>query len=158
MSDQYIAKYASLSTPVPINGLKIDLATDIEDVKWAISLFNASFDRWSGDFIPMDAAPLLFQEKAILIATNEYGDRLGAMHLGFKGGCMWLNHLAVVKEARGMGVGLGLVEASIEHGHVNGDNSRYMLWVQRKNTPAVNLYKKKGFTPMNKSTLSMIKL
>ena len=156
--DQYFAKYTSLTQPIAINGLKIETATTAEDVLWAINLFNASFDKWSGDFIPKEAAPLLIQEKAILIAKDEKDNRLGVLHLELKLGCMWLNHVAVAKEARGMGVGRGLVEAYIEHGHINGDNSRYMLWVQRQNKTAVNLYKKKGFTPMNKSSLSMIKL
>jgi len=156
--DQYFAKYASLTQPVLTTGLKTDVATDLRDADWAINLFNSTFDKWSGDFIPQEAAPLLIQEHAILIARDLNGNRLGALHLEQKGGAMWLNHVAVIKESRGMGVGLGLVEHYLERGHVNGDNSRYMLWVQRQNAPAVNLYKKKGFAPMNKSTLSMIKL
>ena len=156
--DQYFAKYASLTQPVKITGVKTYTATEEDDVLWAINLFNSTFDKWSGDYIPQEAVPLLIQEQAILIARDSNGSRLGALHLEQKGGAMWLNHVAVVKEARGMGVGLGLVEHYIEQGHVNGDNSRYMLWVQRQNVPAVNLYRKKGLVPMNKSTLSMIKL
>lgn len=156
--DQYFAKYASLTQPVLITGLKTDIASEVEDVAWAINLFNSVFDKWSGDFIPQEAIPFLIQEQALLIARDVNGNRLGALHLEKKGGTMWLKHVAVVKEARGMGVGLGMVEHYIELGHVNGDDSRYMLWVQRQNIPAVNLYQKKGFTYMNKSTLSMIKL
>ena len=156
--DQYFGKYASLTQPVLINGLKTEVATEVEDAVWAINLFDSTFDKWSGDFIPVEAATLLIHEQALLIAKDVNGARLGALHLELKSSCMWLNHVAVVKEARGMGVGLGLVDHYIEQGHINGDNSRYMLWVQRQNAPAVNLYKKKGFTPMNKSTLSMIKL
>lgn len=156
--DQYFAKYASLTEPVFIGGFKTEIATEEEDAVWAINLFNSSFDKWSGDFIPIEEASLLIQEQALLIAKDVNGARLGALHLELKAGCLWLNHVAVVKEARGMGVGLGLVEHYIEQGHINGDNSRYMLWVQRHNIPAVSLYRKKGFAPMNKSTLSMIKL
>lgn len=156
--DQYCAKYASLTQPALITGLKIETAITAEDVLWAINLFNASFDKWSGDFIPQETAPILIQEKAILVAKDANDSKLGALQLELKSGCMWLNHVAVMKEARGIGVGRGLVEAYIEQGHINGENSRYMLWVQRQNTPAVNIYKKKGFTPMNKSSLSMIKL
>lgn len=155
--DQYFAKYSSLSQPVFIGGLKIGITATIDDAIWAINLFNASFDKWSGDFIPEAMASLLIQEQAVLMAKDNNGNRLGALHLGKEKGVTWLHHVAVAENARGMGVGLGLVEAYIEQGHVD-DNSRYMLWVQRQNSPAVNLYKKKGFTPMNKSTLSMIKL
>ena len=156
--DQYFGKYASLTQPVLISGLKTEVATEEADAVWAINLFNSTFDKWSGNFIPQEAALMLIQEHALLIARDISGARLGALHMELKAGAMWLNHVAVVKEARGMGVGLGLVEQYIEQGHINGDNSRYMLWVQRQNVPAVNLYKKKGFTPINKSTLSMIKL
>lgn len=155
--DQYFAKYASLTPSILINGLKIELATEISDAEWAINLFNYSFDKWSGDFIPQTMAPLLIQEQAILIARDLNDNKLGALHLETVKGVTWLHHVAVAENARGMGVGLGLVDAYIKQGHVD-DNSRYMLWAQRQNTPAVNLYKKKGFCPMNKSTLSMIKL
>lgn len=155
--DQYFAKYSSLTQPVFIGGLKIEIATSIDDAIWAINLFNASFDKWSGDFIPEAMVPLLIQEQAILMAKDNNGNRLGALHLGKEKGVTWLHHVAVAENARGMGVGLSLVEAYIDQGHVD-ENSRYILWVQRHNTPAVNLYKKKGFVPMNKSTLSMIKL
>jgi GNAT superfamily N-acetyltransferase len=155
--DQYFAKYASLTPPVFIGGIKIETITDVEDAIWAINLFNASFDKWSGDFIPLEMAQLMIQESAILIAKDNENNQLGALHFEEKSGVMWLNHVAVTEVARGKGVGRGLVEAYIEQGHVD-DNSRYQLWVQRQNTPAVNLYQKKGFTYLNKSTLSLIKL
>ena len=154
--DQYFAKYASFTPPAFLGGLKIETATYVEDVLWAIQLFNTSFDKWSGDYVPETLAELLFQEHSILIAKDINGDRLGALHLETLKGVTWLHHVAVVEEARGRGVGLGLVEAFIERGHVDA-NSRYMLWVQRQNNPAVSLYQKKGFTYVNKSTLSMIK-
>lgn len=155
--DQYFAKYTSLTQPILIEGVKIEIATAIDDVLWAIRLFNASFDKWSGDYIPELQAQWLIQEKAILIAKNLDGNRLGALQFEKRQGVCWLNHIAVVSEARGRKVGRGLTEAYIEQGHVD-DNSRYMLWVQRKNMSAVAMYRNKGFVPMNKSTLSMIKL
>jgi GNAT superfamily N-acetyltransferase len=155
--DQYFAKYASLSQPILIEGVKIEIATTIDDILWAIRLFNASFDKWSGDYIPEAQAPLLIQENAILIAKDLDGSRLGALQFELRQGACWLNHVAVVPEARGKKIGRGLTEAYIEQGHVD-DNSRYMLWVQRQNESAVAMYRNKGFAPMNKSTLSMIKL
>ena len=155
--DQYFAKYAFLTSPEPVSGLKIVTATNIEDVLWAINLFNASFDKWSGDYIPKTMTGLLIQKQSVLMAKDFEGNRLGALQLESLKGVTWLNHVAVVESARGKGCGLGLVEAYIERGHVN-ENSRYMLWVQRQNTPAVTMYQKKGFSYMNKSTLSMIRI
>lgn len=155
--DQYFAKYAELIPANVTARLKIEIASTIEDALWAIRLFNASFDKWSGDFIPETMAELLILENAVLIAKDSGGNRLGALHFETIKGVTWLNHVAVVETVRGKGVGLELVEAFIEHGHVDA-NSRYMLWVQRQNKPAVSLYQKKGFSYMNKSSLSMIKI
>lgn len=155
--DQYFAKYASLTQPILIEGVKIEIAIAIEDVLWAIRLFNASFDKWSGDYISEEQVPLLIQEKAILIAKDLDGNRLGALQFEMRQGACWLNHVAVMPEARGKKIGRGLTESYIEQGHVD-DNSRYMLWVQRQNANAVAMYRSKGFVPMNKSTLSMIKI
>lgn len=155
--DQYLAKYSSFTAPIPIEGVKIGLATDINQVQWAIKLFNDSFDKWSGDYIPMEKSELLLQEQGILMATDADGKYLGALEIEKKQGCTWLNHIVVAPEARGMKIGRGLVEAYIELGHED-DNSRYAVWVQRQNTPAVKMYQNKGFAYCNKSTLSMIKL
>ena len=48
------------------------------------------------------------------------------------------------------------MEAFIERNHAD-EKSRYMLWVQRQNVPAVNMYQQKGFKYINKSTISLIK-
>lgn len=154
--DQYFAKYSAFTAPIFIEGVKIGYAETAEQVRWAIKLFNSSFDKWSGDFIPEAMAELLLQEKGMLMATDVAGTLMGALHLEKKQGCLWLNHVAILPEYRGRKIGRGLVEAYIEQGHVD-DNSRYAVWVQRQNTPAVKMYQNKGFTYSNKSTLSMIK-
>lgn len=155
--DQYFAKYSSLNHSAFNEGLKIDIASNEDDVIWAIHLFNSSFDKWSGDYISEAKAKLLILENAILIAKDKNGNRLGALHFEIRQGVCWLNHVAVLAEARGHKVGQGLLESYIEQGHKDSE-SRYMLWVQRVNSVAVNMYRNKGFVPMNKSTLSMIRL
>lgn len=154
--DQYAAKYSAFTAPIMIGNIKIGIASTIDEVEWAINLFNNSFDKWSGDYIPKEKAKLLLLENGILMATDMAGKHLGALHLEKKQGCLWLNHVAILPEYRGMKIGRGLTEAYIEQGHVD-DNSRYAVWVQRQNTPAVKMYQNKGFTYSNKSTLSMIK-
>ena len=155
--DQYFAKYSSLSAPIMLIDAKIELAQTIEEVRWAAHLFNGSFDKWSGDFISDDMCELLFSMQQVLVAKDMSGKLYGALHFEKRQGACWLNHVAVVPEARGKKIGRGLTEAYIEQGHVD-DNSRYMLWVQRQNANAVAMYRSKGFVPMNKSTLSMIKI
>ena len=155
--DQYFAKYSTITAPVFLVGAKIELAETIEEVRWAAKLFNDSFDKWSGDYVSEEMCELLLAEKQMLVAKDMEGTLYGALHFEKKQGVCWLNHVAVMPEARGKKIGRGLTEAYIEQGHVD-DNSRYMLWVQRQNVSAVAMYRNKGFAPMNKSTLSMIKL
>lgn len=155
--DQYAAKYCAFTSPILIGNVKIGLAETLGQVEWAINLFNSSFDKWSGDYISKEMGGLLLQEQGILMATDVAGNPLGALHQEKKQGCMWLHHVAILPQYRGMKIGRGLVEAYIEQGHVD-NNSRYAVWVQRQNTPAVKMYENKGFTYSNKSTLSMIKL
>lgn len=155
--DQYFAKYASITAPVFLIDAKIEIAQTVEEVRWAIRLFNDSFDKWSGDYISEEMCNHLFEQQQVLVAKDLSGKLYGALQFEMRQGACWLNHVAVVPEARGKKIGRGLTEAYIEQGHVD-DNSRYMLWVQRQNVNAVAMYRNKGFAPMNKSTLSMIRL
>lgn len=155
--DQYFAKYSSITAPVFLIDAKIELAQTVEEVRWAIRLFNDSFDKWSGDYISEEMCNHLFEQQQVLVAKDLSGKLYGALQFEMRQGACWLNHVAVVPEARGKKIGRGLTEAYIAQGHVD-DNSRYMLWVQRQNVSAVAMYRNKGFAPMNKSTLSMIKI
>lgn len=155
--DQYYAKHTSIASSNYSISATIELAQTIDEVKWAIDLFNGSFDKWSGDYISPLVCASLFDKKEILIAKDENGQLSGALHHEKRQGVCWLNHIAVISEARGKGIGKGLLDAFIEYGYVD-DNSRYMLWVQRQNTIAVTMYRDKGFSPMNKSALSLVRL
>ncbi|MGI5848080.1 MAG: GNAT family N-acetyltransferase [Candidatus Cryptobacteroides sp.] len=155
--DQYFAKYSSIiSTPQP-EGLRIDTARSLGEVQWAVDLFNSSFDKWSGDYISRDLCALLLNEQTVLTCKDKEGILLGACQVESQRGIHWLRHLAVTGEARRKGVGTALLNAYIVNGH-HDDESRYMLWVQRNNYAAVDMYKKKGFSYLGKSSLSMIKL
>lgn len=155
--DQYSGMYKDLQTGTIVENLKIDEAQTLEEVKQACELFNASFDHFSGDYIPEEEYSNLLEGKNILIAkditTNSF---LGALHQTIENRVAWISHVAVLSEARGRHIGLGLVEAFIKINHAD-DKSRYMLWVQHQNSAAVNMYQKLGFKYIGKSTLSMIK-
>ena len=154
--DQYAGLYKDLTVDEkPILSLKIEAALSIEDVETACKLFNDSFDNLSGNFIPTESYGTLFKECQILVA-KENGAFLGAIHQEKEGATNIIGHVAVVDSARGKGVGKALVRAFIERNH-ESDKTRYQLWVQRQNEPAVNMYKKLGFKFINKSTVSLIK-
>lgn len=155
--DLFFVKYANVSHAALPSDLVIADAISLAEVEWAAKLFNSTFDKWSGDFISPASYQSLLDRKCILVAKDSKGELLGAFESEVERGVNWLRHFAVTETARGRGVGKSLLDSVIEKGHVD-ENSRYMLWVQQNNHPAVNMYKKKGFSYMGKSTLSMIKL
>lgn len=155
--DQYAGRYCDFIKPSKQNSVLIQEASTLEEVKWACELFNSSFDKWSGDYISSTQYPVLFENGDILIAKDLHGNPLGATQRELKKGYIKWAHLAVIISARGMGVGTSLMDAFIEHNRVD-EETRFMMWAQRQNTTAVKIYLRKGFKPLNKSTLSMIKL
>lgn len=154
--DQYGAMYKDLAIGNVIGGVMIDKAQNIDDVKKACMLFNASFDEYSGDYIPENNCQALLEHGDVIIAKDISGTFLGALHQTVENRVAWVSHLAVVQDARGKGVGKALLDHFIESNQMD-DRSRYMLWVQHLNEPAVKMYQKTGFKYMNKSTFSMIR-
>lgn len=155
--DQYSGMYKDLQLGTFVGNLRIDEAKSIEEIQKACELFNESFDHFSGGYILESEYPSLLEGKNILIARDDAGNSfLGALHQCIENRVSWISHVAVLPEARGCHVGLGLVEAFVRYNHVD-DKTRYMLWVQHQNTTAVNMYQKLGFKYIGKSTLSMIK-
>lgn len=156
--DQYAAVYKDLKlSDQRVEGVTVRPADSLDEVSWACTLFNGVFDPYSGDFIPEDDFPALFENRQILIAHDESGKRLGALHQTFERNVAWISHVAVLPEVRGRHVGQALLDAYVELNH-SSDKSRYMLWVQQQNTAAVDMYRKKGFECLNKSTLSLIRI
>lgn len=155
--DQYFARYADLTPPTPAVDVTVRGAESLEEVRWACILFNSVFDKWTGDYLPASCYEQLLRTNDILMATDSQGCLLGALHQTREKGAAWISHVAVSQEARGRGIGKALLEAYIDRNH-HDDKSRYMLWVQRQNEAAVNMYKQKGFKYINKSTISLIKI
>ena len=161
--DQYFARYTDLvavadfKSTTSVEGIVVKEAGTLAEVQWACELFNSVFDKWSGDFLPESRYAALLQGRGILLATDPEGRLLGSLHQTREKGMAWVSHVAVLAEARGRGVGKALLGSFIERNHTD-DKSRYMLWVQRQNEAAVRMYQQKGFKPMGKSSLSMLKL
>lgn len=154
--DQYAAVYKDLAVEDNSCAVDVRLADNLDEVAWACSVFNDTFDPYSGDFIPEADYPALLENRQILLAVDHQGTRLGALHQTVERNVAWISHVAVIPEARGQHVGQALLNAFVERNHTS-DKSRYMLWVQQQNTAAVAMYRKKGFKYLNKSTLSLVK-
>ena len=155
--DQYCGVYKDLQTPRLIDRVTVHKAASIEEVEKACELFNRSFDHYSGDFIAKELIMSLYTGGCIWIAKDMNGHFAGALHQTVERNVVWISHVAVVEDYRGHGVGQALLDTFVEQNKVD-EKSRYMLWVQTQNAAAVNMYKKKGFRYLNKSTISMLKL
>lgn len=159
--DQYAAMYGDLARNVAfIPGVVIEEAKSYKAVKTACELFNDTFDKLSGDFIPASEYQNLLDCGSILVAWNtDKSSFLGALHQVKEGSVNVIGHLAVMKHARGQGVGKALVDAFVERNKniERMEKTRYQLWVQRQNVAAVKLYINTGFKFLNKSTISLIK-
>lgn len=155
--DQYVAQYSDLKHNSSINpNIIVSLANSIEDVSQACTLFNDTFDRLSGDFIPKNAYQFLLSSKNILVAKSVNNEFLGALHQEKKGTINEIGHIAVDYNYQGHGVGSTLLDAFIQFNMVTG-TTRYQLWVKRNNVNAVSMYEQKGFRYNQKSSISLIK-
>lgn len=134
----------------------IDFADELEDVLFAVELFNSVFDPYSGDYISQEQIRRLLDERNILIAYKN-GLRAGALHFYYKSNRVWLGHVAVLDKYRGQHLGSALVDTYIRKNAEN-NSVRFSLWVQQQNQTAINMYQRKGFRYVNKSTISMLKL
>lgn len=155
--DQYSGMYKDLSDYAVVPGVDVAKAENIEEIEFACNLFNNTFDKLSGDFIPQSQYKNLLDKDSIIIAKAHGSNTiLGALHQVKEGIINVIGHVAVVEEARGHGVGKALLDVFIEW-NKETEKTRYQLWVQRQNLPAVEMYKKTGFKSTNKSTISLIK-
>lgn len=155
-------QYSGLYKDMTIDGDKqsqyhVGTADSYTEVQEACKLFNSTFDRLSGDYIPETMYKGLLDTGKILVVRDRTSHHLlGALHQDKEGAVNILRHVAVVKQARGLGVGKAILNAFIENNHLD-EKTRYMLWVQRQNEAAVNMYRHMGFKFLNKSTISLIK-
>ena len=156
LRDQYSAMYKDVTLlPSDVPGLDISIAGSLEEVEYAVGLFNKTFDNYTGNFIPMEECPRLLEDKCILIAHLD-GKLAGAMHFTRAGKLIWAEHNVVEPWCRGRGVGSALCNAFIETAKVD-EKTRYTRWTQHGGL-AAQMYEKLGFKYITKSSFSMLKL
>lgn len=154
--DQYCGVYKDLKLYDLSSDIQVLNAKNIEDVNYACTLFNSSFDTLSGDYISESEYTSLLDKNQIFIAIDNQNNYLGALHQTIEKGVAWISHVAVQPESKGMGVGKLLVNNFIKRNYTT-EKQRYMLWVQHQNNVAVSMYENFGFKYLNKSTISLIK-
>lgn len=139
-----------------IEGIRPEHIQTVDMAKMALDLFNASFDRFSGDYIPDEEIPMLLKDRRLLCVLNEDNELMGALELRIHAKNAWISHIVVRPKFRRLGVADKLIRMFAQIAQEK-DVSRLMLWVQSQNLPAISLYEKFHFCYINKSTISLIK-
>lgn len=138
-----------------VDGLVINLAKDIDEIKYACTLFNSTFDKYSADYIEVSEYQGLLKKQNILIAKLN-GENAGAMHFRIEHSVVWGAHLAVDSKFRGKHIGIELYNHFLNLNKIT-DNTIYCHWTQHQNKQTMGMYLKMGFKYTGKSTISLIK-
>ncbi len=75
-----------------------------------------------------------------------------------KPGECYIEHIAVSRESRGLGLGTVLLQAGEKVVHQHPDLDTYSLYVSKSNTGAIQLYESLGFETMSSQSSSLTKL
>lgn len=135
---------------------KIESVSSEEDIIFAKKLIDENLDIYTGDRLALHEIEH-YSELGHLYCVYNKGIRCGILQAEFKNNIFWLGHIVVDENFRGLGLANELVNHYINEG-IDLQAMQFQLWVINDNIPAVNLYQKKGFKYLNKSTLSMLKL
>ena len=136
--------------------ITIKFATTAEEAIYTTTLFEKDLDTYTGDLKTYEEILAYVKNMQILCAYE--GEKLcGALQFEWKQKVCWLGHIVVEEGFRGKGIANQMVEKYIEI-NKQSDQTRYQLWVIKDNKPAVDLYKRFGFTYAGKSTVSMLYL
>ena len=134
--------------------IKIKLADKLEESEYARHLIKKYLDPYTGD--PLSLEKLEEYRKSGYLFCAYFGSqKCGILQGEFKNNVWWLGHIVVEENYRGYRIGNALTEAYIQKGLEISCNM-FQLWVIQDNEPAVNLYKKFGFSYFNRSTISLI--
>lgn len=132
---------------------KVIFATE-EMLEEIFQLMKDSFEPYSSALPTKEELLLDIRKQRVLISCKDE-ELLGFLHFGDikQGSMLW--HIAVVPQARGLGIGEGLVKDWFT---AQGEIAKkFLLWVRTDNLPALRMYEKLGFLPDGRVAPVMIK-
>ncbi|MDD3393038.1 MAG: GNAT family N-acetyltransferase [Anaerotignum sp.] len=115
---------------------------------------HESFEPYSSALPEKEALQKDIQAQNILISVKD-GKLLGFLHFGEEKQSSVLWHIAVKQQARGLGIGEGLVKDWFFT--QKNTAKKFILWVRTDNPPALRMYEKLGFLPDGRVAPVMIK-
>ena len=139
-----------------VEGVTIEHPKNKEDILLAKKLIDENLDRYTGDRLSLQEIEN-FVVRGLVFCAYINDLMCGMLQVDLRNNIYWLGHIVVQKDYRGMGLANLLVDNYLNEG-LKLQVRQFQLWVIDKNMPAVNLYKKKGFTYLNKSTHSMLSI
>jgi len=153
--DCYFFKAASV-LPIynQIEGVTIEPPKNKEDILFAKKLIDENLDLYTGDRLSLQEIEN-FVACGLLFCAYKNDLICGMLQADLRNNIYWLGHIVVHKDYRGMGLANLLVDNYLNEG-LKLQVRQFQLWVIDENIPARNLYKKKGFAYLNKSTTSML--
>ena len=140
---------------IQLKGVTIDFAKNKEDILFAKKLIDENLDFYTGDRLTFEEIKN-FSDRGLLFCAYKNDLICGMLQAEFKNNIYWLGHIVVHKDFRG----LGLANLLVNHYLIEGLRLKvrqFQLWVINDNLAAINLYKKRGFKYLNKSTYSLLK-
>jgi ribosomal protein S18 acetylase RimI-like enzyme len=153
--DCYFLKNKDLSEFIESTEIKVQQAQTHEEFDYVKKLIDQDLDLYTGDNLSVDEIQK-FAEKGLVYVAHIEGKPCGFLQADDKNQVFWLGHIVVDSEFRGKGIAKILVNHYLNQGKKRNCN-QFQLWVIQGNHAAVQLYKKYGFTYLNKSTYSMLK-
>ncbi|QOJ30178.1 MAG: GNAT family N-acetyltransferase [Ignavibacteriales bacterium] len=133
----------------------IKYAESAFEIEYAKKIIDATLDKYTGDILSIIELKQYADNNCLLIAYDG-GQPAGILQFEIKHGVVWLGHICVDSDFRGKGIAKKLVSRYLKD-NFTSIPSRYQLWVLNNNLPALELYRKFGFTSANKFTTSLIK-
>ncbi len=153
--DCYFLKNRDISVLSESSRIQIHPAHSETELHYAQKLIEENLDLYTGDQLSLEELQHFAEANTLYLAYEE-GNLCGMLQAEYKNGVFWLGHLVVDANFRGKGIAQILVEYYLNEG-IQRKCHQFQLWVIQDNTPAVNLYKKFGFSYLNRSTCSMLK-
>ena len=155
--DCYFLKAASVSLNYnQVEGVTIERPKNKEDILSAKKLIDENLDLYTGDRLSLQEIEN-FSTSGLLFCAYKNDLMCGMLQADLRNNIYWLAHIVVHKDYRGMGLANLLVDNYLNEG-LKLQVRQFQLWVIDENIPAVNLYKKRGFAYLNKSTTSMLSI
>lgn len=139
---------------VTLSNITIKYADNDQESLFAENLIESTFDKYTGDILSMAEIEMYIKKGNILCAYID-GVLSGILQFEIKNGIVWIGHLAVAEEFRGIGIANSLISRYIFDNAAKSD-TKYQLWVVQGNKNARTMYEKFGFAFGNKSSLSML--